>query len=617
MQSPEHSPRRLWRAPLAAALVAAGLLTAGCSGQPGPAPVDFEPPATQVKYDVVLEGSPSERIGALIEESLATYRLQKDGAQSLAFLRRRAESDIDLLQRILRSEGYYASTAEVSVAGTGPGTATVTITAEPGPAYKLTSHRLEVSHAGTVAPPPLDAAALGSPVGKRADAARIAAAEAAAVAELRRTGFPYARYVRRSGLADPVAATLEVVSQIDAGRAFNFGEVAFNGAENVDAEYLMSYLPWEPGATFNNELLREYQRRLVGTDLFTAASVTVPEQMPAEGADPAPLPVTGNFTERLPRSITAGLRYDTDLGPSARVGIEHRNLFGSNERGLAGVEVGRFKQQIGFGFRKPQFLRPGQEFVSDLTFTREELDAYDALTGSLFAGLERELSETLTVGAGGLIEVSQIREQGETATAYLLGMPTFAAYDGSDDLLNPTRGYRLRLDATPYTGVFDGSDTEFLVLDSNGSGYWRLDRHAKYVLAARGRIGTILSPDLASVPPTKRLYSGGGGSVRGYAQDYVGPLDGNNPRGGRSALESGIELRARLFGDVGGVVFLDAGSVSTQMYPDFEDGVQTAVGFGARYFSPAGPIRVDVAFPLNPRRQDNSFQVYFSIGQAF
>ena len=53
------------------------------------------------------------------------------------------------------------------------------------------------------------------------------------------------------------------------------------------------------------------------------------------------------------------------------------------------------------------------------------------------------------------------------------------------------------------------------------------------------------------------------------------------------------------------------------MYPDFEDGVQTAVGFGARYFSPAGPIRVDVAFPLNPRRQDDSFQVYFSIGQAF
>jgi len=119
------------------------------------------------------------------------------------------------------------------------------------------------------------------------------------------------------------------------------------------------------------------------------------------------------------------------------------------------------------------------------------------------------------------------------------------------------------------------------------------------------------------VPPTKRLYSGGGGSVRGYAQDYIGPLDHGNPRGGRSVLEAGVELRARLFGDIGGAIFTEAGSVSTETYPDFEDGIQTAAGLGLRYYSPAGPIRVDVAFPINPRSQDDAFQVYFSIGQAF
>ncbi len=597
--------------------MAVAVLASGCSGKPVSGSPEFEAPATTVVYDVVLEGSPSAGVTALAEQSLATFRLRQDGAQSLAFLRRRAESDLDLMRRILRSHGYYSATVEATVTPAEPGKATVTITVVPGPGFVLTAHRLQVTHEGAVAPPLLDAAAFGSPVGGRGVAARIAAAETAAVAQLRRTGFPYAKFVGRTGLADPAAATLEVESRIEAGRAFNFGEIHFVGADGIDPDYLLTYVPWQPGATFDADLLREYQRRLTQTDLFSAASVAMPEEMPVNGAEPAPLAVTGRFEPRLPRSVTAGLRWDTDLGPSARVGLEHRNLFGANERGLAGVEVGRFEQQLGFGFRKPQFLRDGQQLLADVTLTREELDAFDAVTGSFFGGLTRELSEQLDVGAGGLVEISRIQEQNDTSTAYLLGLPVFAAYDGSDDLLNPTRGYRARLEATPYAGVFAGADTEFLVLDGTGSGYWRLDGKAKYVLAARGRLGSILAPDLASVPQTKRLYSGGGGSVRGYALDAIGPHDGDNPTGGRSVVEAGLEFRAHLFGDLGGVVFAEAGSVSTETFPDFEEDVQAAAGFGIRYFSPVGPVRVDVAFPVNRRRIDDAFQLYFSIGQAF
>jgi len=616
MQPQKPSPRRFRGAKIIAMLaIAAG--AAACSRDRGPDAVEFEAPETRVTYEVALEGSPADAVTALAEESLAIYRQMDEGAPSIAFLRRRAQSDVDLMLRILRSQGYYTPTAEASVTSTGPGTALVTLALEPGPPFVLTEHRLTVAHDGSVAPPALDAAGLGSPVGRRADAAAIAAAEVAAVTRLRRSGYPYAHFVNRSGLADPQAATLVVESRIEAGRAFTFGPVAFEGSENVEHDYLLTYVPWESGAMFDVELVREFQRSLIETDLFTAASVSWPEAAPAGGTDPAPLPLTGRLEERLPRSVTAGLRYDTDLGPSVRLTLEHRNLFGANERGLASAEIGTSEQTLGFGIRKPQFLRPGQVLVSDLTFSREELDAFDALTASVFAGLEREISDTVTVGLGGLAEVSQIKERSDTSTAHLLGVPGFLAYDGSDDLLNPTGGYRLRVEATPYTGAFAGSDTEFLVLNGTGSGYWSLDRDKKYVLAARSRLGSILSPDLASVPQTKRLYSGGGGSVRGYAQDFVGPLDGGNPRGGRSALEAGVELRARMFGDVGGAIFTEAGSVSTETYPNFEEGIQAAAGFGLRYYSPAGPIRVDVGFPIDRRRQDDRFQVYFSIGQAF
>jgi translocation and assembly module TamA len=318
------------------------------------------------------------------------------------------------------------------------------------------------------------------------------------------------------------------------------------------------------------------------------------------------------------RRIAGSLRYDTDLGPTARVSFEHRNLSGANERLLVQAEGGLVEQSLGIGVRKPQFLRPGQELLTELTLQRTDADAYHALTFNVFAGLERQVSDRWRGGLGALGEISDIDDNSKEAKAYLFGVPFFAAYDGSNDLLNQTEGERLRLEATPFLGKFDNSDTEFLVLDAKGSIYRPLDDGRRFVIAARGRVAAILAPDLEQIPATRRLYSGGGGSVRGYALDFIGPLDDDDdPVGGRSALEAGVELRARLFGDIGGVIFAEAGAVSTEMFPDFAEGVQAAAGLGLRYHSPAGPIRLDVAFPVNGRSADDTFQFYFSIGQAF
>ncbi|HLS18220.1 MAG TPA: BamA/TamA family outer membrane protein, partial [Paracoccaceae bacterium] len=193
----------------------------------------------------------------------------------------------------------------------------------------------------------------------------------------------------------------------------------------------------------------------------------------------------------------------------------------------------------------------------------------------------------------------------------------YAGFDNTDDLLNPTKGLRARLDMTPYAGLHDAEFTDFFQVDSNASTYWDFLGNGKYVLAGRARLGSILASELADVPKNRRLYSGGGGSVRGYARREVGPLDRHgDPIGGRSVAEASVEMRAKLYGELGGVVFADAGTVDRKMFPDF-DRVQYAAGAGVRYYSPIGPIRLDVAFPLNPRDSDDAFQLYFSIGQAF
>jgi translocation and assembly module TamA len=614
----------LWA--LCAALASAA---AGCAGKDDGLPaVVFEEPETAIDYDVVLEGAPSPEVTDIAEQSLSVYLLRDQGAPSVAFLRRRAESDVPTLLQLLRSRGYYTGTARVRVEAAAAGTqadadtqserARVVLTIDPGPAFTLTRHSLRIERSGTVEPPALDAAALGSPVGRQALAAKIAGAESAAVRALKTGGFPYAAYRSRSGLADPKTATLEVESIIDAGPAYVFGDLGFAGLETVDEDYLRSYQPWKEGQSFNLTALTEFQRDLFATDLFRAVTVRIPDAPPEAAAEPAPLPVTVEAEEGPRHRIAGSLRYSTDLGPAVRASYEHRNLFGANERFLAQAEAGLVEQKIGFGVRKPQFLRPGQDLRTDLAFTRTVDDAYDAETISGFVGLERQLSPRWRVGIGGLAEASLIDDNGEDARAYLLGVPAFANYDSSNDLFNPTQGARLRLEATPFTGVNDGSDTEFLVLDAKGSAYLPLDAERRYIVAGRGRVATILAPEFTVIPPTRRLYSGGGNSVRGYAENYIGPLDDDdNPVGGRSAVEGGIEFRARLFGDIGGVVFAEAGSVSTEMVPDLDDGVQVAGGLGVRYFSPAGPIRVDVAVPVNRRSADDRFQVYFSIGQAF
>ena len=600
-------------------VVAAG----GCSsGGSKSLPIFFERPETAVSYSVVLVGMPSDELTSMAEQSLASYRLRDKGAASLAFLRRRAESDVQSLLKILRSRGYYSSTAGVIVEETAPEVALVTITADPGPAYTLTRHDLTIEPTGSNFPPSLDAAALGSPIGDQALSSEIAAAEAAAVAELHRSGFPYADFKGRVGQADPSTATLTVESKISAGPAFIFGPVSFNGLETVDEAYIASYQPWETGQSFDIGALSEFQRSLFATDLFKAVTVRPPKEPPQEqeqvGSAPVPLPVTVELEEGPRRRVAGGLRYDTDLGPTVRASYEHRNLFGANERLLVQAEGGLVEQSFGVGLRKPQFLRSGQDLLTDLTFLRTTDDAFSARSVTGFAGLERRVNERWRGGLGGLVEASLIDDNGEQATAYLLGAPFFAAYDGSDNLLDPTKGARLWLEATPFSGVNDKSDVEFLVLDVDGSIYRLLDEEHHVIVAARGRVASILAPDLDGIPATRRLYSGGGGSVRGYAQDFIGPLDDDhNPIGGRSALETGIELRARLFGDFGGVVFAEAGSVSTAMFPDFAEGIQAAAGVGVRYHSAAGPIRLDLAFPLNGRSADDAFQVYFSIGQAF
>jgi translocation and assembly module TamA len=188
------------------------------------------------------------------------------------------------------------------------------------------------------------------------------------------------------------------------------------------------------------------------------------------------------------------------------------------------------------------------------------------------------------------------------------------SYDGSDDLLDPNRGFRLSLRFSPE-----------LSLHAGAFGYGRAQVDASFyqpvtervTLAGRTRLGTILGAGRDFIAPSRRFYAGGGGSVRGYGYQVLGPRDPvfNDPIGGRSLAEFAVEARVR-FGNWGIVPFLDAGNVYASPLPRITD-LRLGAGLGVRYHTRFGPIRVDVGTPLTPRKGDSRVAVYVSLGQAF
>ena len=624
---------------LAIALVA---VLAGCSAfedEPATEGAIFERPETAVDYQVELIGVENERAHELMEQALALFRRQNDGAQSLAFLRRRAEGDVETAQKILRSFGFYEAEVEVDIdsvsiptdgeegteakaeaktedEGDTPAAqqAVARIIVTENRQYRLAEHKIALEEPidGQLV---LNTADYGEHVGKPVRASRILSAETRAVADLRSKGRPYAKRTDRDAVADPETAEIEVETTIAPGRAYVYGETTYEGAEGVDRKYLETYRHYETGQQVDPADLVAFQRALIATGLFNAGSATFPDEPPA--GDEAPVRVS--LEEAPPRTIGGGVRYDTDAGPAVSGEFEHRNLFGSNETLTLEALVGLNEQKLQTRYRLPQFGRPGQDLVAGLELRHIDDDAFEEFGGTLTLGLEREITPELTIGAGGLLELSQIKESnGDDTTSRLVGLPIFAAYDNSDDRLDPTTGFRARLSFTPFTGIVGDNPAAFAVLDGTLSGYFDLTGEKIYILAGRGRIASVLSGDLDVVSANRRLYSGGGGSVRGYRERFIGPLDANDdPVGGLSALELGLELRARVASAVGIAAFVEAGSVSTGVAPEFDEGVQFAAGLGARYFSPIGPLRLDVGVPLNPRGADDAFQVYISIGQAF
>ena len=401
---------------------------------------------------------------------------------------------------------------------------------------------------------------------------------------------------------------------VEAGREGNFGPVSFKNNGSVKQSYLRKLVPWKEGDCFRREKLEDYKTALLQSGLFSRAETILPEEPEQDGT----IPVTIDLRERAQRSVSAGISYYSDEGPGAALGWEHRNFFGAAEKLKAELSLSLLKQSLDLNFNKPYFLRKNQSFSATSSLRRQDTDAYEELGIDFGTSIERNFTKHLSGSTGVNLSVTQIDEKTDntTKTFGLVSAPQSLSYDTRDDRLDPHRGWNLTLGAQPFFDLL-GESNPFFKTQFTGSGYIFLGTASDIVLASKIGIGGLWGTELEDIPATQRFYAGGGGSVRGFGYQEVGPQKDGDPTGGRSLVNFSLELRSKFTQTIGAVAFVDGASVTEKSTPEFND-LAIGAGLGLRYYTGYGPIRFDIATPLTQKEDlDQNYQFYISIGQAF
>jgi translocation and assembly module TamA len=546
------------------------------------------------------------------------------------------------LAQALRSRGYYGAEVTATVSGRpldDPDLVTalevrpegekiaVVLDVKTGPVYRINNIDVHPASAST-AIPPLDRPKLALGPGKPADTAGILAVEEQILNQVRGQGFAVAEMVERRVVVDHAAQNVHVDFVLETGPVARMGPVRFSGTEKIDPAFLKRRVPFTPGEPYDPAKVRALSDRLTSLGVFNAVRVSPAKQLNANGE----LPIDVELRDRPPRTIGFGAAYETQRGFSVNAFWLHRNLFGEAESLRLSAEVNRLLQgpasDVGFAvraaFRKPDWWLPQQDATADAEVAREIFDAYRRRGVRLGFGIDRKLSPRLRVKAGLAPEYSVIERQGITQEYMLLGFPLSATLDYSNNELEPTEGWRLLASLTPYVDFNDAGEP-FAIARLTGTAYFDVmgslgfEEVGRSVIATRASIGSIPGVRTGAIPPDKLFYSGGGGSVRGFAYQSAGPRDPSfTPLGGASIVEANLEFRQRIGQSFGVVAFVDAGSAYTKAWPDFSEiSPRLGAGLGIRYYTDFGPVRLDVGLPLNPRQGDAAFGIYVSLGQAF
>jgi translocation and assembly module TamA len=648
-------PGRCWRHGLARSLLLAlslplALLPSVAARAADPQPYKVEVTSSDSKLDSTLKAT-SELVTLRETAPVGPFGLIG-----------RARSDMERLKTVLESFGFYQGTVAITInamALTDPTLgealnefpvgkdAQVKVTCTTGTLYRL--RRIDIE--GEV--PKAAAEALGLKSGDPAVAADVLAAGERMQSKLQDNGYAFAKVDTPVAYEDPSAQALDVKFHVVTGPVLKIGKIQFRGLRRTNEAFLQKRLLLRTGEQYSASNIEKARTDLLGLGIFTTVSVTSGTAADPDGG----VPVTFRARERKQHAVSISGAYSSDLGGSTGVSWTNRNTRGEadpltlsasviNLGGSATTGVG---YDVSANYGLPQLGRRDQTLQLGAGALKQYLKAYDQTAATVSATVNRKLSTIWTASLGVRAEQEHITQESISQTSTdpacsapnptlapaltqkctsnytLLSVPIGLMYDTTNltsPLEDPRHGMRASFNLTP-TLSLGHPNAKFLISQATAAIYFDLNdlglsrTPGRSVLALRGLAGLAQGAGQVSLPPDQRFYAGGSGTVRGYRYQSVGPtfFDGN-PVGGTAVNAGTAEFRQRIGTNFGAVVFVDAGQVSNNTNP-FEGTLRFGTGTGFRYYTPIGPIRLDIAIPLERRRGDDPFEVYIGLGQAF
>jgi translocation and assembly module TamA len=579
-------------------------------------------------YTVTLQSTGNAPLDQALFDSSQLVSLREKAPVGPFALVTRARDDAGRFQTALNSFGYYAAKVTLTVDGRqldeadlpdllqrAPADPPVPVVAsfDPGPLFRLGRVTIE----GDVPPAARDQ--LGLTPGAPAVAADVLAAQQRLLSAIREAGHPLARVELPPVTLRPEEHLLNVDFHATEGPYASIGAIRITGLKTVNEDYVHRRLLLHYGERFSPTQLQAAREDLAVLGVFSVVRVQPGDQVDPDGT----IPILIDVTERPLHSVDVGAAYSTDLGANVTAGWHHRNLFGNAEQLniTGGIQLGgNAVQKPGYNFNiqfiKPDFLARDQALTVNLGAVDQSLDAYDQRALTQKIELSRKLSAHWTVGIGVSGEQEDITQEDVTRRYDLVGLPLSVRFDNTNNLLDPTDGVRATLLLTP-TQSLGGASATFTIAQLSGSAYFDLSGSGRSVVAVRGLAGKAFGANVFSLPPDQRFYAGGSGTVRGFRYQSIGPqFPDGKPTGGTAVSAVAVELRQRILEHYGVVAFVDAGQVTAEGAP-FSSNWRVGAGIGARYYTSIGPIRLDVAIPLNREAHGDAFELYIGIGQAF
>ncbi len=419
-----------------------------------------------------------------------------------------------------------------------------------------------------------------------------------------RYGFFSGRFTSQRLSIDPRAGVADIELVYDSGPRYSLGKVMFSGDSPFDEDLLKRMVPFKENTPYDSQLIAELNQAMQASGYFEGVRV---DAAPTAAVGQV-IPVTVQLETRKPRTMGLGLGFSTDVGPRGRANwTRHWANAQGHSYGFES-EISAPRQNVGLWYDVPLDppLTDKLRFAGGYQY--EEIAGTDSLSKLLTVG--PEWHSKLPSGWERVISLKWQREEyrlGDDSGLSTLLMPGISySYLRSDDRIDPHKGYRLQFDAqVAKEGA--GSDANLIRGNVLLKGLTTVAQNHRFL--GRVQFGGNFTDGYTSIPPSLRFFAGGDQSVRGYDYQTLSPTNSDGDRiGGRYMVAGSVEYQYSIAEKWRLATFVDQGNSFNNL--DLPS-LKTGVGFGVRWVSPVGPLRLDLAHPLD---DDGGVRLHFSMG---